>query len=238
MTEVCDVPIVGEGGWNPRGTLNVLCAGKCERNPRLKIKWHSVGQADITFFDLDYTVPFRLQNDNVCNTTHGPELMRRMKEWASSRQGADLYSRHGYGTRVKDSNNRPVTHRDLHSKPSTVPSVFLTEQIGGVTLSEQNIEDDSDEDEPPPLNDFHDSDSEDEVDPRPRERPAGAPVAGPTSRKKRPGRKHRKQRGAAGNLGPDLPSDTGRVEAPERPVKASEIRDEKKGYHGERYLRR
>ena len=80
MTEVCDVPIIGEGGWNPKGTLNVLCAATWQSNPRLKIKWHSVGQADITFLDLEYTVPFRLQNDIVCNTTYGPELMRRMQE--------------------------------------------------------------------------------------------------------------------------------------------------------------
>jgi len=40
MSEVCDVPILGKGGWNPRGTLNVLCAGKLSRNPRLRIKWH------------------------------------------------------------------------------------------------------------------------------------------------------------------------------------------------------
>ena len=38
MTEVCDVPIIGEDRWNPRGTLNVLCAAKSERNPRLDIK--------------------------------------------------------------------------------------------------------------------------------------------------------------------------------------------------------
>jgi hypothetical protein len=104
-----------------------------------------VGQADITFLDLDYTVPFRLQNDIVCDTTHGPELMRRMQEWESSRQESDLYSRHGYGTRVKDSNNRPVTWRGSQPNYSTDPPGFLTEL---------NDEDDSNDDEPPPLNDF------------------------------------------------------------------------------------
>jgi hypothetical protein len=93
--------------------------------------------------------------------------------------------------------------------------------------SEQN-EDDSDDDEPPPLNNFHDSDSEDEAEPRPRAPPAGAPVAGPSSKKKRSGCKHRKKRGAAGSLGVGSPADTVRAEPPERHVKVSEMRHEDK----------
>ena len=66
------------------------------------------------------------------------------------------------------------------------------------------------------------------MEPRPRAPPAGASVAGPSSKKKRSGRKHRKKRGAAGNLGVGSPADTVRAEPPESHVKVSEMRHEDK----------